>query len=87
MNTRLPVQRQPASLGTYPATWAALIALLLLTLETAFLPLGRWNVAITAISVTQTLLAMTMFMYLHTELPVVRLAAAVGFVWLEFMFV
>jgi cytochrome c oxidase subunit 4 len=79
-------QRPVPSLRSYLLTWAGLLALLALTLGTALLPLGRLNLAINlAISVTQALLAVMVFMHLRAELVVVRLAAAAGFLFLGFM--
>jgi cytochrome c oxidase subunit 4 len=80
--------RPTASVRTYLVTWATLIALLALTVATALLPLGGWNLALNlAISLIQAVLAVAIFMHLRVELPVVRLTAASGFLFLGFMVV
>jgi len=71
------------SLRAHVGVWAALLALLLLTLGSAYLRLGWANGAINvAIAAIKALLVMLFFMRLRASRPVLRLAAGAGFVWL-----
>jgi cytochrome c oxidase subunit 4 len=86
MNRR-PADESAAPVRRYVLVWLALLGLLLLTLGTALIPLGALNVALNlAISVVKTLLVMIVFMHLDTGRPVIRLAAAAGFLWLLLLF-
>jgi cytochrome c oxidase subunit IV len=79
---------QVAPVRTYLLVWAALLALLALSLGSAFLPLGGFNLAVNLIlSVTQMLLLMAFFMHLRVASPLLRIFAAIGFVWLMFLFI
>jgi len=81
-------RQQIPSLRSLLVVWLSLLLLLLLNLGSAALPLGAYNVLLhMAISIIMTLLLMVFFMHLRHELPVVRLAAVIGFVWLGFMIV
>jgi cytochrome c oxidase subunit 4 len=84
---------QPASTSSRPVrryvlAWLGLLALLLITVGTALVPLGALNVALNlGISVAKTLLVMIIFMHLDSGSPAIRLAAATGFVWLLLLFI
>ncbi|MGD2075883.1 MAG: cytochrome C oxidase subunit IV family protein [Gammaproteobacteria bacterium] len=84
------MSRQPAAatpVRRYVLTWLALLVLLMLTLGTAFIPLGALNVVLNlSISVLKTLLVMVVFMHLQSSPPLIRLASAAGFVWLSLLF-
>ncbi|MDZ5457354.1 cytochrome C oxidase subunit IV family protein [Azohydromonas lata] len=59
--------------------WAALLALLLLSLGSAYLPLGRLNVAIgLAIAALKSALVLALFMGLGRSAALARVAAAVA---------
>jgi cytochrome c oxidase subunit 4 len=78
----------PPPLRVYLATWLGLIVLLLITLGSAYIPMGSINVLLNLLIATaKTLLVMIFFMHLRTEQPIVRLAAAAGFFWFGFMIV
>lgn len=69
-----------APLRRYVLTWAALLILLLLTVGSAFIPMGSLNVvANLAIAVVKALLVLGVFMQLLEERASIRLAAATGF--------
>ena len=71
---------------TYVLVWAALIALLLATLGSAFVPLGAGNAAINlAIAVAKSLLVIVFFMHLRSAHYLLRIAAAAGFFWLAIL--
>ncbi|MDD5328616.1 MAG: cytochrome C oxidase subunit IV family protein [Sulfuricella sp.] len=60
--------------------WLALLALLLLTLGSAYVPLGRFNTTLhLAIAATQAALVLLFSMHLRTAHPLLRAVAAVGF--------
>ena len=63
---------------------AALLALLALTVGSAHLELGPFNVIVSlAIAIAKALLVMTFFMRLNTDSPLLRIVAASGFAWLS----
>jgi cytochrome c oxidase subunit 4 len=67
----------------YLLVWAALIALLLLTLGSAYLKLGWLNGPINlAIALVKALLVMIFFMHLRSGHHMLRIVAAAGFFWL-----
>ncbi|HEY2863865.1 MAG TPA: cytochrome C oxidase subunit IV family protein [Casimicrobiaceae bacterium] len=71
---------------TYVLVWVALLALLLLTLGSAYLKLGWANSAINlAIAVAKALLVMIFFMHLRSSHYVLRIVAAAGFFWLAIL--
>jgi cytochrome c oxidase subunit 4 len=71
---------------TYVLVWAALIGLLLLTLGSAFVPLGGLNSALNlAIAAAKALLVLFFFMHLRSAHYALRIAAAVGFFWLAIL--
>jgi cytochrome c oxidase subunit 4 len=62
----------------------ALLALLALTVGSAHLELGPFNVIVSlAIAIAKALLVMTFFMRLNTDSPLLRIVAASGFAWLS----
>ncbi|MBE7219733.1 MAG: oxidase [Caulobacteraceae bacterium] len=69
-------------------TWGVLIALLLLNVLVAHLPLGRFqsgaNLGIAAVQVT---LLGVLFMRLDRSSNLVRLAALTGVIWASFLFI
>ena len=67
--------------------WAALLALLGLTLGAAYVPLGPFNVAVgLAIAVVKAGIVALLFMNLRRSGALIRLAAAAGFFWLAVLF-
>jgi cytochrome c oxidase subunit 4 len=70
----------------YVLVWLALIALLLLTLGSAYLRLGWANGAINlAIASAKAMLVMIFFMHLRSSHYVLRIVAAAGFLWLALL--
>jgi cytochrome c oxidase subunit IV len=64
----------------YVVVWLALLALLALTIGSAFLALGWANTPLNlAISVTQAALVMLFSMHLRAAHPLLRVIAAIGF--------
>jgi cytochrome c oxidase subunit 4 len=75
-----------ASARSYVVVWLALICLLLLTLGSAYVPLGPLNSAINlAIAVAKALLVAFFFMHLRSAHYVLRIAAMAGFFWLAIL--
>jgi cytochrome c oxidase subunit 4 len=74
-------------IGTYSLVFAALLAMLALTVAVAFLPLGGWGpVAAMSIAVAKATLIMLYFMHLRQEEGLVRVFAVSGVVWLLLLF-
>jgi cytochrome c oxidase subunit 4 len=72
---------------TYVLTWLALMALLALTLGSAYLPMGAWNsVANMAISCAKALLIAVFFMHLRHAGALLRIAAFTALLWLALLF-
>ncbi len=66
--------------------WLTLLALLGLSIASAFLELGEAKAFVTlSIAVIQAFLIVTFFMYMRKAAPVPRIAAASGFIWLLIM--
>lgn len=64
----------------YVLVWLVLLALLALTIGSAFLPLGWANTPVNlAISVTQAALVMLFSMHLRSAHPLLRIIAVIGF--------
>ena len=64
----------------YVLVWLALLALLVLTIGSAFLSLGWANTPLNlAISVTQAALVMLFSMHLRSAHPLMRIIAVIGF--------
>lgn len=69
------------------ATWAALLALMLTSLGSAYLPLGPWNLVVgLAIAALKSALVLWIFMGLVRAPATLRLAAGVGFATLALLF-
>jgi len=65
---------------TYVIVWLTLLALLALTVASAYLPLGWANTALNlAITVTQAALVMLFSMHLRSAHPLMRIIATIGF--------
>jgi molybdopterin-containing oxidoreductase family iron-sulfur binding subunit len=78
--------RTIVSLDADPLVWLALIALLLLTMGSAYLRLGWANGAINlAIALVKALLVMIFFMHLRSSDHLLRIVAAAGFFWLALL--
>lgn len=66
--------------------WGALMALLLLTVGAAMLPLGAFNVTVSlAIAAIKALLVLIFFMRLKTDITLLWFVAAAGFLWLALL--
>jgi len=82
---------QPSALGLWRmpgAVWLALLALLALTVGSAFIPLGLGNGLINAsVAAIKVALVMVFFMKLRSSSGLLRLAALAGMFWLILMFV
>lgn len=75
-----------ASARSYVLVWLALIALLIVTLASAYVPLGWVNSAINlAIAAVKALLVVFFFMHLRSGHAMLRIAAATGFFWLALL--
>lgn len=85
MNTEKP---SALNLWRMPAlVWLALLALLALTVGTAFIPLGLGNGMINAgVAATKVALVMVFFMKLRSSSALTRLTAFAGMFWLILMF-
>jgi cytochrome c oxidase subunit 4 len=69
------------------AAWAALLGLMLLSLGSAYLKLGAWNmVAGLVIAAVKAAIVAWFFMRLRTSGPLIRLAAAAGLGVLAILF-
>ena len=67
--------------------WAALLALLTLTLVLAYQPLGVLSIVVAlGIATAKASLVLLLFMELRTSSNLVRLAAAAGAIWLLVLF-
>jgi cytochrome c oxidase subunit 4 len=67
--------------------WAALLALLLLSLGVAYVPMGRMTTAVgIVIAAAKTALVMLLFMELAASKPLIRITAISGLVFLIAMF-
>jgi cytochrome c oxidase subunit 4 len=75
-----------ATARTYVLVWLGLLALLAFTLGTAYLRLGWFNGVINlVVAIAKALLVMTIFMHLRSSHVVLRVCAAVGFVWITIL--
>ena len=69
-----------ATVRTYLISWLVLLALLLLTLGSAYLPLGWANTAINlTVSMTQAAIVLLFSMHLRSAHPTLRIVAGSGF--------
>ncbi|MGO9988154.1 MAG: cytochrome C oxidase subunit IV family protein [Steroidobacteraceae bacterium] len=72
----------------YVLVWLALLALLAVTVATAFLPLGWANTPLNlAISVTQAALVMLFSMHLRAAHPLIKIIAVIGFFGIAIMII
>jgi cytochrome c oxidase subunit IV len=75
-----------ARVRTYVLVWIALLCLLLITLGSAYVPLGWLNSAINlAVAVAKALLVAFFFMHLRSAHSMLRIAAMAGFFWLAIL--
>lgn len=80
------IRHPVAAARTYVLVWLGLITLLLLTLGSAYLPLGWLNGVVNlAIAAAKALLVMAFFMHLRSSHYVLRLVAAAGFFWVAIL--
>jgi cytochrome c oxidase subunit IV len=85
MSTTHPAseRRIDREVRTYLFVWAALLALLVLTVASSFVHLGGWNAAVNVIIAgAKAALVAVFFMHLRERPALVRLAAVLGVVWL-----
>ena len=74
---------QVASARSYVLVWMALMLLLGLTLGSAYIHMGWFNVTVNlGVSVAKMLLVMTFFMHLRNASALVRIFSSIGFLWL-----
>ena len=67
--------------------WAALLALMLTSLASAYLPLGPWNLAVgVAIATTKSLIVFVVFMGLGRAGAMLRIVGVIGFFMLSLLF-
>ena len=72
-----------AEARTYLIVWATLLALLGMSVGSAFIPLGKFNVVINlVIACAKALLVVIFFMHIGRSTPVTRFAAGIGLLWL-----
>ena len=70
----------------YVLVWLAMLALLAVTVGTAFMPLGWANTPVNlAISATQATLVMLFSMHLRSAHPLLKIIAIIGFVGIAIM--
>lgn len=80
------IRHPVAAASTYVLVWIGLLTLLMLTLGSAYLSLGRLNGAVNlAIAAAKALLVMIFFMHLRSSHYVLKLFAAAGFFWLALL--
>ncbi len=74
------------TLRTYLAVWVALLVLVAVTVASAYVKLGGFNLAVSlAISTAKTALVMALFMELRREHGTTLVFALTGFFWLILM--
>ena len=72
-----------ASARSYVLVWMALMLLLGLTLWSAYVHMGWFNVVVNlGVSVAKMLLVMIFFMHLRDSSALVRIFSGIGFLWL-----
>ena len=75
------------AVGSFVLVWAAQLALLFISLGSAYLSLGSFNVvANLGLAAVQMLLGALFFMHLKDASALVRMFSAVGLVWLLLLF-
>ena len=81
-----PPSPSPPPLRHYAWTWLALLALLALTAGSAFIPMGRLNLAVNlAVALAKALLVAFMFMHVRRGTPMIRVFALAGLMWLALL--
>ena len=76
-----------ASIGTYVAVWAGLVAFTLLTVFVASKDFGVMNTAVAlGIAITKASMVVLIFMGLRHNTPLTKLVAISGFVWIMILF-
>ena len=76
-----------ASIGTYVAVWAGLVAFTLLTVFVASKDFGVLNTAVAlGIAITKASMVVLIFMGLRHNTPLTKLVAISGFVWILILF-
>ena len=74
------------TLRLYLIVWAALMALVALTVASSYIELGSFNLLVSlAISAAKTALVMTLYMELRREHGTTIVFALTGFFWLALM--
>jgi len=82
------ISRTATGPKVYVLVWLALLALLALTIGSAFLSLGWANTPLNlAISVTQAALVMLFSMHLRSAHPLMRIIAVIGFFGIAIMII
>jgi cytochrome c oxidase subunit 4 len=77
----------PIAKSTLSGVWALLIALAVINIALAFLPIGVWSWTIAyPIAALMALLIMIFFMHLRESTTLIRIFAAAGFFWLMLLF-
>ena len=67
--------------------WLALVALMLTSLASAYVPLGPWNLVVgLVIALIKSLTVLSLFMGLLRAPALLRIAAAIGFAMLALLF-
>jgi cytochrome c oxidase subunit 4 len=76
----------PPSMRRYAATWIALLVLLAITCGTSYIPLGPFNFVINmAVALAKAALVVFMFMHVMRGVPMIRLVALAGLLWLSLL--
>jgi cytochrome c oxidase subunit 4 len=83
------LDRETVKIWVIPfGVWIALLALLAITVATAYVPLGAFNTILNmGIAVAKIALIVLFFMKILTSRPLIQLACMVGLFWLILMFV
>jgi len=72
----------------YVLVWLTLLALLAVTVSSAFVPLGWANTPVNlAISVTQAALVMLFSMHLRSAHPLLKVIAVIGFIGIAILII
>jgi caa(3)-type oxidase subunit IV len=76
-----------ASIGTYVAVWAGLVAFTLLTVFVASRDFGVLNTAVAlGIAITKATMVVLIFMGLRHNTPLTKMVAVSGFIWILILF-
>jgi cytochrome c oxidase subunit 4 len=76
----------PRLVRHYVITWVGLLVLLAITCGTAYIPLGPFNLVINlAVAVAKALLVVFVFMHVLRGVPMIRLVALAGLLWLSLL--